>query len=111
MAAYLYKSMLVWATASALVSATTYKATITEYGNGDNNGSGNCNVKTYVYFHDMPDTLPIIMPITYTHIGLRAVSTPTLASVRQCPRTCTVSAQVKALDLLVGLAGESLVKK
>lgn len=31
-----------------LTSAQTYKATMTEYGSGDPNGSGNCNVKTYV---------------------------------------------------------------
>jgi len=46
MATWAYKSMLVFVTAAALASAQTYKATITEYGSGDINGSGNCNVNT-----------------------------------------------------------------
>ena len=115
MAAYAYKSMLVLAAAAALASAQTYKATITEYGSGDVNGSGNCNVKTYVCSHSTPDRLPILMPIprtfTHTRIELRAVSTPNLAIVRQCPRTCTASVRVRVPDPLVGGAGESPVKR
>ena len=45
MMAYMYKLLFALASAT-LASALTYKATITEYGSGDINNSGNCNVKT-----------------------------------------------------------------
>lgn len=44
-----YKSILAFtALLPALASAQTYTASFTEYGSGDNNGSGNCNTVTYV---------------------------------------------------------------
>jgi hypothetical protein len=111
MATYAIKSILVFAAAAALVSAQTYKATITEYGSGDINDSGNCNVKTYVCF--LPSCLPNTNTLSFprTRIGLRADSTQTPASVRQCPRIYTASVQARVLDLLVAGAGESLVKR
>jgi hypothetical protein len=47
MVTYAYKLILILATGVALASAKTYKATITEYGSGDINNGGNCNVHTY----------------------------------------------------------------
>lgn len=44
-----YKLMLVLAALlPVLTSAQTYNATMTPYGSGDPNKSGNCNVKTCV---------------------------------------------------------------
>jgi hypothetical protein len=40
-----YQTLLL-ATVASLASAQTYKASFTEYGSTDHNGSGNCNTKT-----------------------------------------------------------------
>lgn len=42
----MYTSLTFLATAALASAATSYKASFTEYGSGDNNGSGNCNVAT-----------------------------------------------------------------
>jgi hypothetical protein len=114
MAAYACNSMLVLVMAAALASARTYKATITEYGTGDINNSGNCNVKSYVIrVPFMPAYLPIpTIPCQFPHTRIvHAVSTHPLASAQQFPRTCMVSVRVRVLDLLVADAGESPAKQ
>lgn len=42
----MYTSLTFLATAALASAATSYKASFTEYGSGDDNGSGNCNVAT-----------------------------------------------------------------
>ncbi|GAB7350555.1 hypothetical protein MBLNU459_g1134t2 [Dothideomycetes sp. NU459] len=42
----MYAPFTLLATAALASAATTYKASFTEYGSGDDNGSGNCNTAT-----------------------------------------------------------------
>jgi len=49
-----YKSIFLFTLLPMLTSAQTYKATITEYGSGDSNNSGNCNQVTACGFYTQP---------------------------------------------------------
>lgn len=42
----MYSALLAVAAFAASIQAQTYSASFTEYGSGDQNGSGNCNVAT-----------------------------------------------------------------